>query len=356
LHLPCQIAVSLLCFRLTPRHHIGPTARILSGEYPPRKAARVTSPNVHFDETAALRHTRETSVITCFFRRSAIENRCLRDNTIDFQDAPRTGKLGPMSETSKQPSDGQRWDPALYESRASFVSGAAADLVDLLAPVAGESILDLGCGPGELTAVILARGCRVVGVDASAEMISRARERLPQAELIVADGQALSFDQSFDAVFSNAALHWMRRADDTARGIFRALRPGGRLVAEFGGAGCIVTVSDAVAATLTLLGEDATRGFPWYFPSLAGYAAVLQSAGLEPRFAHLFPRPTRVAGADGLASWLQLFLAPLADHLGARWPDFQRAVEDRCRPRLFDGTDWLLDYVRLRVVARRPLR
>jgi trans-aconitate methyltransferase len=249
----------------------------------------------------------------------------------------------------------QRWDPALYEARAGFVPRSAADLVDLLAPVPGESVLDLGCGSGELTASLVGRGCRVVGLDASPEMIARARQRLPGVPLLVGDGQALPFAGAFDAIFSNAALHWMARAEDTARGIHRALRPGGRLVAEFGGAGCIRTVRGAAAACLESMGEDPARWLVWYFPSLARYATLLESVGLEPRFLHLFDRLTPVSGADGLAAWLALFLAPLADHLGpTRWGAFVDGVDRRCRPALFNGSDWILDYVRLRVVAGRP--
>lgn len=250
---------------------------------------------------------------------------------------------------SNQPAN--RWDPALYDRRAAFVSQAASDLIDWLEPRAGESILDLGCGTGELATAIAGRDARVVGVDASAEMIAAARERSPALEWVVGDGEALAFDGRFDAVFSNAALHWMTRAEATARGIARALKPGGRLVAEFGGAGCVGTVCTAVAVELAARGDDPARWLRWYFPTIAAYASVLESVGLEPRAMTLFDRPTRLSGADGLADWLRIFLAPLVTHLGAGWAAFVAAVEARCRPRLYDGTDWILDYVRLRLRA-----
>jgi trans-aconitate methyltransferase len=253
---------------------------------------------------------------------------------------------------SNQPAN--RWDPALYDRRAAFVSQAASDLIDWLEPRAAESILDLGCGTGDLATAIASRGARVVGVDASAEMIAAARERAPALEWIVGDGEALAFDGAFDAVFSNAALHWMTRAEAAARGIARALKPGGRLVAELGGAGCVATVCTAVAGELAARGDDPARWLPWYFPTIAGYASVLESVGLEPRTMTLFDRPTRLSGADGLADWLRIFLAPLVAHLGAGWPAFVAAVETRCRPRLYDGTDWILDYVRLRLRAVKP--
>jgi SAM-dependent methyltransferase len=184
-------------------------------------------------------------------------------------------------------------------------------------------------------------------------MIDRARLRAPDARLLCADGQALPFDRAFDAVFSNAALHWMLRADDTAAGIARALRPGGRLVAELGGAGCVATVRAAAAGALAALGEDPAGWLRWHFPSIATYAAVLERAGLEPRLMHLFDRPTPVEGADGLDAWLRLFAQPLCQHLGPRWPQFIRDVESRCAPQLRTASGWTLDYVRLRLVARR---
>ena len=247
-----------------------------------------------------------------------------------------------------------RWDPALYDRRAAFVSQAASDLIDWLEPRAGEVILDLGCGTGELATAIATRGARVVGVDATAEMIAVARERAPPLEWIVGDGEALALDGMFDAVFSNAALHWMTRAETTARGIARALKPGGRLVAEFGGAGCVGTVCTAVAGELASRGDDPALWLRWYFPTIAAYASVLESVGFEPRTMTLFERPTRLSGRDGLADWMRIFLAPLVAHLGAGWPAFAATVETRCRPRLYDGRDWILDYVRLRLRAVKP--
>jgi len=263
-----------------------------------------------------------------------------------------------MSQDRDQPGDatgpGNRWDPALYDRRAAFVSQAASDLLDWLEPRPGEVILDLGCGTGELAMAIAARGADVVGLDASAEMIAVARERAPALEWLVGDGQALAFDGRFDAVFSNAALHWMTRAEAAAGGIARALKPGGRLVAEFGGVGCVGTVCAAVAAELAARGDDPARWLRWYFPTIAAYAKVLESVGLEPRTMTLFDRPTRLTGDDGLRDWLQIFLAPLMEHLRSDARAFTESVESRCRPRLFDGADWILDYVRLRLRAVKP--
>jgi trans-aconitate methyltransferase len=246
------------------------------------------------------------------------------------------------------------WNPTTYDHRAGFVSRMAGDLVALLAPQPGERILDLGCGTGELAAQIAAAGAHVTCLDASPDMVAAARARVPGAEFRVADAQALADVAAFDAIFSNATLHWMRDPAAAARGMARALRPGGRLVAEFGGRGCVATVCDAAAIALCALGEPVERWLGWYFPSLGTYTSLLEQVGLTPRAAWLFARPTPVAGADGLAAWLGIFLAPLAAHLGAaRWAAFVRRVEAACAPKLCRADGWELDYVRLRLVAWR---
>jgi trans-aconitate methyltransferase len=248
-----------------------------------------------------------------------------------------------------------RWDPALYHDRASFVHRIASDLVGVLAPRPGECVLDLGCGTGELTMAIAAAGASVIGLDASEEMVEAARRRAPDLAFVVGDGEALAYDGEFDAVFSNAALHWMRRADAVAAGVARALRPGGRMVAEFGGKGCIAKVRSAIEQVLRRMGEEPRNWLRWYFPDVAEYVGVLTGAGLDVTLAHLFDRPTPLEGDDALRDWLRLFLAPLVTHLGGRWDAFAREVEGLCRPALRGEEGWVLDYVRLRVVARRPV-
>ncbi|HEX3772343.1 MAG TPA: methyltransferase domain-containing protein [Polyangiaceae bacterium] len=271
----------------------------------------------------------------------------------------------PTAQASTLSPSQQTWDPALYGARAAFVHTMAADLVTLLAPRAGEQVLDLGCGGGELALAIQATGASVVGVDGSAAMVEAARARAAGAtasgrapSFVVGDGQALAYDGAFDAVFSNAALHWMPRAADVARGVFRALVPGGRFVAEFGGHGCIARLRAGVAEALVRRGEDPGAYLRWYFPRLSEYAALLADAGFEVRLAHLFDRPTPVDGADGLSAWLRTFLPVLEAKLGPAWPAFTGEVEASCAEALrkdgANGGSWTLDYVRLRVVAVRP--
>ncbi|MES1177496.1 MAG: methyltransferase domain-containing protein [Myxococcales bacterium] len=246
------------------------------------------------------------------------------------------------------------WNPTLYDDRAAFVSELASDLVAWLRPQWGERILDLGCGTGTLTAAIARQGAAVIGVDSSPEMIATARKKYDSVRFEVADGQDLTYEREFDAVFSNAALHWMPRADDVVRGVERALVPGGRFVAEFGGAGCVATVVNAVTEILGEWQIDPAPYVSWYFPSPGRYTGLLEAHGLVSREVRYFERPTPMPGEDGLGAWLGLFQAKLRSDLGERWPELCEKASERCRAALFRDGQWLLDYVRLRVVATKP--
>lgn len=248
----------------------------------------------------------------------------------------------------------QAWNPTLYDNAAAFVPKLAADLVDVLAPQAGERVLDVGCGTGDLTRTLAGAGAKTLGLDASQDMVTEARRKHPDLDFAVGDGQALSFDAEFDAVFSNATLHWMPRADAVASGIFRALKPGGRFVAEFGGAKCVQTVRDAVQAELTERGLTAYGAPPWFFPTVPHYARLLEEAGFFVRSVVWFERPTLLAGEAGLATWLELFCKPLLNALGEKRAEVVAGAERRCRSKLYRDGSWWLDYTRLRVVATRP--
>jgi SAM-dependent methyltransferase len=245
------------------------------------------------------------------------------------------------------------WNSTLYDDRAAFVSELASDLVPWLRPRTGERILDLGCGTGTLTAQIARQGAHVTGIDRSPEMIAAAREKYVDLRFELEDGQDLPYAAQFDAVFSNAALHWMPRAADVLRGVERALVPGGRFVAEFGGAGCVQTVVSAVARILRDWQIDPTPYLSWFFPTPGLYAGLVESNGLVLRELRYFERPTPVAGAEGLSTWLALFQSELMKTLGDRWPELCREASERCRSALFRDGQWWLDYVRLRVVASK---
>lgn len=246
------------------------------------------------------------------------------------------------------------WDAELYDRAAAFVWQHGSDLVDLLAPRPGERVLDLGCGTGHLTAELAARGARVVGLDNDPVMIERARRSYPALEFVHGDAASFRFAEPFDAVFSNAALHWVTRAADAAACIGAALRPGGRFVAELGGKGNVQAIVSALTAALAEAGYPLVpERFPWYFPSIGEYAALLETHGLEPVYAALFDRPTRLEGGEaGLRTWLALF----AGHFFEAVPDERQAaitrlVEERLRPQLFRDGAWFADYRRLRIVA-----
>jgi SAM-dependent methyltransferase len=246
----------------------------------------------------------------------------------------------------------QTWDPNRYAKNARFVADLGAPLIELLNPQSGERILDLGCGDGALTEKLEACGCRVVGVDGSAEQVAAARERGLDARVM--NGEALEFDREFDAVFSNAALHWMKRPDAVIAGVRRALKPGGRFVAEMGGAGCVAKVRAALTAALARRGIDAGPLDPWYFPTAEDYGSRLRAHGFTIDSIRLFDRPTVLPGS--LTAWLETFGEPFTSALPPNERErLRREVEDALRPTLCgeDGI-WRADYVRLRFAAHLP--
>lgn len=242
------------------------------------------------------------------------------------------------------------WSPDTYIHNAGFVPALGAGVVDLLAPQPGERVLDLGCGEGTLTVDIVARGATVVGVDASDAQIVTARTR--GLDVRVMNGEALTFDHEFDAVFSNAALHWMHDVDAVVRGVARALRPGGRFVAEFGGHTNVAAIH--VAARAALARHGVAFRHPWYYPTAEEYSQKLEAHGFVVDSIVLFPRPTPLP--TGMEGWLAVFGAPMLVEL----PPESRAgamqeIVDLLRPALCDTAGrWTADYVRLRFRAHLP--
>ena len=243
----------------------------------------------------------------------------------------------------------QVWDPERYAIHARFVSDLGAPVVALLDPRPGERVLDLGCGDGALTEKLVAAGCRVVAVDASPRQVRAARGRGLDAR--VADATALGFDGEFDAVFSNAVLHWIRDPDAALAAIHRALAPGGRFVAELGGHGCVASIRAAFGEVLARRGIDAERLNPWYFPTAEEYRARLEAAGFDVDSIRLFPRPTPLP--SDVTDWLETFAQPfLAGVPNGDRPAVLREMRERLEPALKspDG-GWTADYVRLRFAA-----
>jgi trans-aconitate methyltransferase len=250
-----------------------------------------------------------------------------------------------------------QWNAAEYDAKHAFVYEKAKGLVDLLAPKAGERILDLGCGTGALTAEIAVRGATVLGVDRSEEMIAQARKKFPALRFEALDAKELQFKvdkAEFDAVFSNAVLHWIPEAGQVIARVAWGLKPGGRFVAEFGGKGNIQKLVEGFKRAFAALGMRPPDGVsPWFYPSVAEYAALLEKHGLEVREASLFDRPTVLEeGERGLENWIrvfrQTFLEKMGEENAQRWI---QEVERQCRGELFHDGNWVLDYRRLRIAA-----
>jgi trans-aconitate methyltransferase len=248
------------------------------------------------------------------------------------------------------------WDAALYDQKNAFVWKHGTGVIELLAPQAGERILDLGCGTGHLTNQIAQGGAAVIGIDKSTTMIEEARRLYPEIIFEVADAVSFRFDQPFDAVFSNAAVHWMKDQPAVARCIWESLKPGGRFVAEFGGKGNIQAIRSALTDAVEAAREQInSEPFARYYPSIGQYATLLEAQGFRVTFATHFDRPTKLdEGEKGLRNWLLTF----TDNVIADLPDSKREpviaqVESELRPKLFREGSWFADYRRIRIAATK---
>jgi SAM-dependent methyltransferase len=246
----------------------------------------------------------------------------------------------------------QTWDPARYIANARFVAELGTPVVELLAPVLGERILDLGCGDGFLTKKLADLGCAVVGVDASAAQVDAARKLGLDARVL--DAESLPFEGEFDAVFSNATLHWMKDPDAAIDGAWRALKPGGRFVGECGGEGCIAQVRGGLDRALARRGHRIEDHNPWFFASAEGYSGRLRARGFAVEHCEVFPRPTPLP--KDIRAWLETFaenfLKPIAPEARGAFLD---EVQEDLRSAL-QGADgkWTADYTRLRFRAVKP--
>ena len=255
---------------------------------------------------------------------------------------------------SRQPQADKQWDASLYDDKHSFVWRYGEEVVELLAPKAGERVLDLGCGTGHLTNKIAAAGATVLGIDVSPEMIDQARVHYPELEFGIADATSFHFDEPFDAVFSNAALHWIVEQDLVTDCVARALKPGGRFVVEFGGKHNTEEIKGALYRAAEAAGCAVTQGVKFrYFPTIGEHATLLEAHGFTVTYAIYFERPTPLEGGEnGMKNFLEMFANNVLDG----FPPEKRGeviekAENEMRPSLYRDGRWIADYKRIRVVA-----
>ncbi len=228
----------------------------------------------------------------------------------------------------------------------------ASDVMHLLAPKVGEAILDIGCGDGELTQSLQELGCEVIGIDTSPSMIAMAKNR--GLEAYVMDGHDLPYRNQFDAVFSNAALHWLTQPEQVIQGAFSALKQNGRFVAEFGGKGNIAALLQAMQDVFAENPDFGIFNMPWFFPSVEEYRQLLEHGGFHVDIIQLIPRLTPLK--SGVAKWLEIFAEGIVSHLEPTQKIyFFEAVKNKLLPILYLEKDgWVADYVRLRFAAIKP--
>ena len=256
--------------------------------------------------------------------------------------------------TQDQRQTEKTWNTALYDGKNAFVWKYGRGVVELLAPKPGERILDLGCGTGHLTHQIAAAGAEVIGLDKSQPMIEEARRLYPDLHFEIADATDFHLAQPFDAVFSNAAIHWMKDQPAVARCTWEALRQGGRFVAEFGGKGNIRAIRTALADAIQAAGEEMNaEPFARYYPAIGEYATLLETQGFRVTFATHFDRPTKLdEGEKGLRNWLFTFADNVIEPLpGNKREEVIARVERELKPALYQEGSWFADYRRIRIVA-----
>ncbi|MBW8683963.1 methyltransferase domain-containing protein [Chitinophaga rhizophila] len=245
------------------------------------------------------------------------------------------------------------WNADLYREKHAFVFDYGNSLIEWLQPAAGETILDLGCGTGELTAQIAEKGAKVTGIDSAASMIESAQQHFPGVDFRVADATAFSLEEKFDAVFSNATLHWVRQQEKALDRIYNHLKPGGRFVLEMGGKGNVDDITGALEKAMQ------NRGYQykpfWYFPSVGEYTSLLEEYGFRVNQVHYFDRDTELADPEnGIVQWLQMFGSHFLEQVPEedRQPILQEAQESLRATNFRDGK-WYTKYVRLRVKAEK---
>lgn len=246
------------------------------------------------------------------------------------------------------------WNPRLYNDKHAFVYNYGEAVIELLQPKSYERILDLGCGSGQLTSKLHELAQEVIGIDKSPEMIADAKSKFPTIPFKVGDAANFRFSKKFDAIFSNATLHWVTAHHAAIQCMFSNLKPGGRIAVEFGGKGNVQHIVNELKRALMWRGYiRQARLQAWYFPSVGEYASELESVGFRVTAAFHFDRPTELADeATGIKDWLTMFGKYFFQGVSQRDIEaIKQEVQDNLKPTLFKNGKWYADYKRIRVLA-----
>lgn len=247
-----------------------------------------------------------------------------------------------------------QWDAKGYTDNFSFVHKYGEDVLELIDAKAGSLAVDLGCGNGALTEKLAERNYRVLGVDASADMIGTAKSLHPELDFKVADALEFELSDKADVIFSNAVFHWIDsdKQEQMIEHISGQLKPGGQLVCEFGGKGCAEAIHSTLEKNFAKRGLIYPRTF--YFPSIGEYSPILEKFGLRVEYAVLFDRPTEQQTENGLEDWIRMFVKKPFENMDTETQDaIIHETVDMLRPVLYHNGKWFVDYVRIRIKARR---
>ena len=258
-----------------------------------------------------------------------------------------------IKDLQNSPSGGGGWNANLYDNKHSFVFKYGEGLIDLLSPKPKERILDLGCGTGYLTNLIAGLGAEVIGIDNSVEMIEKAKAEYPNIDFEILSATDFHFAEKFDAIFSNAVLHWVLEKEKAIDCMYETLKTNGRLVIEMGGKNNVQSIMDAIKKYLPKYSAANTSFNIWYYPSLSEYTSLLEAKGFRVTYASHYDRETELKDtANGIKDWIKMFGSSFLKNIDEVSADkMLTEIQESLRPTNFRSGKWYADYKRLRVVA-----
>ncbi len=247
-----------------------------------------------------------------------------------------------------------QWNSNDYTDNFNFVYKYGEDVLALIDAPEGSLAVDLGCGNGALAKKLADRGYKVIGIDASDDMLEKAAQTNPDITFIRGDATNFTLDKKADVIFSNAVFHWIDadKQEQLIKNIASNLKQGGQLVFEFGGKGCAEAVHSALEKIFAQKGLEYQRAF--YFPTIGEYAPILEKYGFKVEFAVLFDRPTIQQSENGLADWIKMFdKKPFEGLKPDLCDEIISSAENTLKPKLFVDGKWVVDYVRIRMKAKK---